>query len=119
MRLSSRWLLGVLLLSVVTGCNIVDISSKEDDDKNSARPPVVMNKLIDTFPDWSPDGERIAVNVVSDDSLTSGIWTVGSDGEEPREIVTDAVNPAWSPDGEHIAYHGWFLEEYEHPTGTL
>jgi Tol biopolymer transport system component len=62
-----------------------------------------------TQPAWSPDGQRLAF-ASSRYSPTVGafdIFTIGSDGEEPRRITSSGgseEHPAWSPDGSAIAY---------------
>jgi len=64
-------------------------------------------KLVErgAYPAWSPDGKAIAFQ--SDRGGHWDIWTVPSQGGEPRRITDDAdidYQPAWSPDGKWIAY---------------
>ncbi len=59
-------------------------------------------------PTWSPDGERIAFQVVSDERSLYVIDRDGSDltdllGPAPRDSI-GYWSPAWSPDGSKIAY---------------
>ena len=69
-----------------------------------------MRELLTTShdlgsPAWSPDGGRIAY--VSDEAGSYDIWTVRSDGSDPRRVTNAAdfqdSNPQWSPDGKTIA----------------
>ena len=52
-------------------------------------------------PIWSPSDNRIAF-VVSRDRIS--IWTVNSDGRNPRELIGRGLAPCWSPDGEWMYY---------------
>ncbi len=58
------------------------------------------------YPTWSPDGLRIAF--MSGRNGCSEIFTVRTDGTDPRVVVTmpngDAVDPRWSPDSRYIAF---------------
>ena len=56
-------------------------------------------------PRWSPDGRRIAF--ISDRSGWANVWTLGLDGGEARQLVTDNwehAEPTWSPDGRSLVY---------------
>jgi dipeptidyl aminopeptidase/acylaminoacyl peptidase len=73
-------------------------------------------------PTWSPDGERVAFQVVSDER---SLYVIDRDGSNLTDLLGPAphdsfgfVDPAWSPDGSRIAYiastrwnkvHGWRL----------
>lgn len=62
----------------------------------------------DGYPDWSPDGKRIAFYAKYDDRKTWSIHTMNSDGTN-RKRLTNTKNkwdssPSWSPDGKKIAF---------------
>jgi Tol biopolymer transport system component len=49
-------------------------------------------------PSYSPDGSQIAYY------RDGGIWVMGADGTDPRQLVPAGFAPRWSPDGTLIAY---------------
>lgn len=48
-----------------------------------------------SLPSWSPDGYRIAYSYISLGMSARAIWSVGSDGTEPRKIVSKGTDPYW------------------------
>jgi TolB protein len=62
-------------------------------------------------PQWSPDGKRIAVNllnVAAEPALGSAIYVLDADGDNLRRITPlrlNAGNPDWSPDGKRIVFN--------------
>ena len=67
------------------------------------------------FPDWSPDGRKIAFTSTRDDPDPAGcsscndeIYTMDADGTNVTRLTTTPsareVAPAWSPDGTKIAF---------------
>jgi serine/threonine protein kinase/Tol biopolymer transport system component len=71
------------------------------------------------WPDWSPDGSRVAYTVGSD------IWVMNADGtgQRPLDICPSrrrytCVRPEWSPDGTQIAF-GYGRAVYVANLGTM
>jgi TolB protein len=59
------------------------------------------------FPDYSPDGSKIAFSGAEGAAVTDQIYVVGSDGSGFKALTNDASNndyPAYSPDGSKIAF---------------
>src|SRR5205807_1587908 len=66
---------------------------------------LTYDRAEDTQPDVSPDGKRVVF--VSNRSGRPNIWSMRSDGGEPKNLTRDQGDngsPAWSPDGERIAF---------------
>ncbi|MGZ8614531.1 MAG: hypothetical protein ACXWX4_07610 [Actinomycetota bacterium] len=61
--------------------------------------------LVSQFsPSWSPDRSQIAFGAYDDLSRTSGVYVMGADGSDLRQVGADGSNPDWRPDGETIAF---------------
>ena len=60
------------------------------------------NAVADQFPDWSPDGSRIAFSVDQNSIVT----VRASDGGDPRTVYQGFNRyPDWSPDGTEIVFY--------------
>jgi Tol biopolymer transport system component len=75
-----------------------------------------------SWPDWSPDGSRIAYTAVRGD--TSAISVVNADGSNEVRISTPPapnrdVRPRWSPDGKRIAFTRWWFSSSDNTPGAL
>ena len=66
----------------------------------------ITGNLADpALPDWSPDGERIALQSYAGGNFH--IWTMRPDGSGRRQLTSgryDEREPRWSPDGASIAF---------------
>jgi Tol biopolymer transport system component len=64
------------------------------------------NNVSDSFPTWSPDGEKIAF--VSDRDVNFEIYSMNADdGSEQTNLSNNSADdgsPTWSPDGTKIAF---------------
>ena len=57
------------------------------------------------WPDWSPDGQRIAFASTRDGNQE--LYVASADGSDVRRLTSDPAtdtHPAWSPDGKRIAF---------------
>jgi serine/threonine protein kinase/Tol biopolymer transport system component/ABC-type branched-subunit amino acid transport system substrate-binding protein len=57
---------------------------------------------------WSPDGERLAFQNISEGAESFEAWVINRDGSDPRLVFSPDWPPgsgtvAWSPEGRHIA----------------
>ena len=82
---------------------IVDLATLE-----SAPLTLAEDAIDDRRPDWSPDGEWLAVARGSRDPElaedVSGIWLLPADGGEGTRVAPGNLSaPSWSPDGSHLA----------------
>ena len=79
---------------------------------------ITNNVGADGYPDWSPDGKRIAFYAKYDDGKTWSMHTMNSDGTERKRLTYEKnkwdSSPTWSPDGKKIA----FAREYRDSEGN-
>ena len=66
----------------------------------------VTNPLDEArYPDWSPDGRRIAFQAYTESNFH--IWSISADGSDLRQHTSggfDDREPSWSPAGDHILF---------------
>jgi Tol biopolymer transport system component len=56
-------------------------------------------------PQWSPNGEWLAITLWSESSLERGVWLVRADGSAEHHLG-DVYGPYWGPGGEWLAVSG-------------
>ena len=75
-------------------------------DGADARPLTSPGVRAKKAPTWSPDGQRIAYQGVTDRGVQ--IFMVDSSGSDPRQLTHadgDSLEPAWTPDGSTILFY--------------
>lgn len=79
---------------------------------------ITNNPGADGYPDWSPDGKRIAFYAKYDNGKTWSMHTMNKDGTDRKRLTHEKnkwdSSPTWSPDGEKIA----FAREYSDSEGN-
>src|SRR5947207_2921424 len=101
LRQSVAWL-GAAALRALQRSGRADVWKINRDASNPTQ--ITTDPAHDGFPDWSPDGTRIAFQ--SARSGNSDIWTVRPAGGGLRRVTkseSEDRDPAWSPDGTRIA----------------
>lgn len=77
----------------------------------------ITGDWVATEPAFAPDGNRVVVVRADGDYESAGpestaLWTVGTDGSDPRQLTgdDDAAAPDWSPDGTSVVFTRTVLE---------
>jgi len=110
-RQSDRTLNGRLAFSVVDLEEIDGSATLAVSDPDGARRKVVLNgdTGVNTHPDWSPDGTRIAFTFITGNrysGYTSDVYVANADGSGLRPLSPvheERSSPSWSPP----AGEGW------------
>ncbi len=107
----SRQVAFVRIQSDLSGNLIGNLCVADPDGGNLRQITRVGVNQIAVWPSFSPDGRHIAFQLITSRgrslnitdlltvNLTSNIWTIGVDGENPRQLTTDdaSAEPAWGP----------------------
>jgi Tol biopolymer transport system component len=82
------------------------IQISRSDQKAGSATPFISSSFVDHFPQFSPDGQKIAF--ASYRSGHSEIWVCDNDGSNAFQLTSfsgeDCTGPCWSPDGQQIAF---------------
>ena len=87
--------------------------SSRDGDLYVGEQLITPTPAIDTEPDWSPDGRRVAFVRQEAGRRTSSLYVVRRDGSGLERLTRAeqvVAQPAWSSDGRRIAYAASPLE---------
>ena len=98
-------------MALIRFVTVVDIWVNDVDEETGS--PNFRRKLIDSpgidgYPEFSPDGSKIAFYSDRPDG-DRALWICDSDGSNPRQLTpptfraSDSARPAWSPDGLQVA----------------
>jgi TolB protein len=61
--------------------------------------------VMEMFPQWSPDGSRIAFMAGPVGMSVIAVWVMDADGQALERLTkASGAVPSWSPDGRHIVY---------------
>jgi Tol biopolymer transport system component len=86
--------------------NIWQVAGPNAPDKEAAPVRLIASTRVDSEPQFSPDGRRIAFH--SNRSGSYEIWVCSSDGQNPIQLTffrgPQGGSPRWSPDGQQIAF---------------
>lgn len=85
-----------------TGNSQLFIMDKDGRNAKAISPAI---SKVDMVPAWSPDGEKLAVNIDGDGDK-KGLWTVNSDGSNWKKVSDKGGGKvsAWSLDGKMMAF---------------
>ena len=63
--------------------------------------------IVDAFPEYSPDGDRIAFTNLTREGVLEAIYVMNADGSDVHRLTPPAIGaalPDWSPNGDRIAF---------------
>ncbi len=91
-----------LIIKTATLLLFIFFNSCEDNDQNSDDG---VSFIKDSYPTWSPDGEKIAYTH-GGKILEAGIYLINPDGSDNEMLIksNDAYQADWSPDGKWLVF---------------
>jgi len=63
--------------------------------------------IVDAFPEYSPDGGRVAFTNLTREGVLEAVYVMNADGSDVHRLTPPAIGaalPDWSPNGEKIAF---------------
>ena len=82
-------------------------------DSDGSQPKKLTDTRVNSDPDWSPDGGKIAFTVHPDfkEEWVDHVAVMDADGNNRVRHEDHAMEPSWSPDGGAIAFVSWRHDE--------
>ncbi len=94
--------------ATVVELNGIDLFIINVGDGSITRVTSDADALVETQPDWSPDGTKVVFSGTVEGSNTSDIYILPLDGSAPPTVLVDFgphdTQPRWSPNGRYVVF---------------